>query len=114
MRSSAGQRDGGDFQRVFGNFRLATCYGRPNGRVRPETDLRHPPKQNMTTKTQELLVTLEKLASLLSSDGERNWSAWMLRAKSQLENSDYSGVEYLLSAYGGMGSFNDFVAGQST
>ncbi|MDN0083696.1 hypothetical protein QU487_13165 [Crenobacter sp. SG2305] len=38
----------------------------------------------------------------------------MLRAKGRLENSDYSGVEYLLDAYGGMGSFNDFVAGQTT
>lgn len=70
------------------------------------------PVSDMAPKTVELLVVLTKLMSLLSSDGERNWSAWMLRAKTRLENSDFSGVEYLLSAYGGMGSFSDFVAGQ--
>jgi hypothetical protein len=28
-------------------------------------------------------------------------------------DSDYSGIEYLQSAYGGMGSFNDLILGQS-
>ncbi|MFN3791725.1 DUF6966 domain-containing protein [Massilia sp.] len=68
----------------------------------------------MGPKTQELIHVLAELAGLLESDGEQHWRAWMLRAKARLENSDYSGIEYLLSAYGGMGSFNDFVAGQST
>lgn len=68
----------------------------------------------MGPKTQELVCVLAKLASLLESDGEKHWCAWMLRTKARLENSDYSGVEYLLRAYGGMGSFNDFIAGQST
>jgi hypothetical protein len=67
----------------------------------------------MGPKTKELVAVLAKLASLLEGDGERHWRAWILRAKARLENSDYSGVEYLLQAYGGMGSFNDFVAGQS-
>ncbi|UMR32555.1 hypothetical protein MJ904_10435 [Massilia sp. MB5] len=57
---------------------------------------------------------LTKLASLLEADDERHWSAWVLRDKALLENSDYSGIEYVLGAYGGMGSFNDFVAGQTT
>lgn len=69
---------------------------------------------DMGPKTQELIVVLAKLAILLESDGERLWSAWMLRAKTRLENSDYSGVEYLLHVYGGMGAFTDFVAGQHT
>ena len=68
----------------------------------------------MGPKTQELVCVLAKVASLLESDGERHWCAWMLRAKARLENSDYSGIDYLLSAYGGIGSFNDFIAGQST
>ena len=67
----------------------------------------------MGPKTQELVGVLAKLASLLDSDGEQHWCAWMLRVKARLENSDYSGIDYLLSAYGGMGSFNDFIAGQS-
>ncbi len=28
-------------------------------------------------------------------------------------NSDFSGIEHLLSAYGGMGSFNDLIIGQT-
>jgi len=36
----------------------------------------------------------------------------MARAESLLEASDFSGIEYLLSAYGGMGSFN--VLGQNS
>jgi carbohydrate-selective porin OprB len=30
-----------------------------------------------------------------------------------LLGSDYSGIEYLLSAYGGMGSLNELILGQS-
>ncbi|MCM3606418.1 hypothetical protein M4D49_13050 [Cupriavidus pauculus] len=68
----------------------------------------------MGPKTQELVEVLAKLAALLESDGEQHWRAWLLRAKARLENLDYSGVEYLLHAYGGMGSFNDFIAAQSS
>ncbi|KAF1725771.1 DUF6966 domain-containing protein [Pseudoxanthomonas japonensis] len=67
----------------------------------------------MDSSTKELITTLEELAMLLESDGDRHWSAWMRRAKSRLENLDYSGAEYLLSAYGGMGSFNDLILGQT-
>ncbi|WP_247362028.1 DUF6966 domain-containing protein [Ralstonia pseudosolanacearum] len=67
----------------------------------------------MGPKTKELVEVLAKLAALLESDGEQHWRAWLLHAKTRLEASDYSGVEYLLRAYGGMGSFNDFVAAQS-
>jgi hypothetical protein len=37
----------------------------------------------------------------------------MRQAWARLLNSDYSGIEHLLSAYGGMGSFNDLVICQS-
>jgi hypothetical protein len=67
----------------------------------------------MGPKTKELTGVLAKLATLLERDGEQHWCAWILRAKARLENSDYSGIEYLLGAYGAMGSFNDFVAGQT-
>ena len=67
----------------------------------------------MGPKTKELVEVLAKLEALLDSDGEQHWRAWLLRAKARLEASDYSGVEYLLRAYGGMGSFNDFIAAQS-
>jgi hypothetical protein len=50
---------------------------------------------------------------VLDSDGEKDWRKWIASARSRLVNSDYSGVEYLLDAYGGMRSFNDLVIGQS-
>ncbi|VVP18138.1 hypothetical protein PS896_03692 [Pseudomonas fluorescens] len=37
----------------------------------------------------------------------------MRKAKTLLENSDYSGITCLLSAYGGMGSLNDLILGQT-
>lgn len=67
----------------------------------------------MDSSTKELIHTLGELADLLETDGGRHWSAWMRRAQSLLNDSDYSGAEYLLSAYGGMGSFNDLILGQS-
>ena len=67
----------------------------------------------MDPPTRELVGILGELAALLESDGDRHWSVWMLRAKSRLEEADYSGVDYLLGAYGGMGSFNDLILGQT-
>jgi len=67
----------------------------------------------MDSGTKELIDVLGELITLLESDGNRHWSGWMQRAKSRLERLDYSGAEYLLSAYGGMGSFNDLILGQT-
>ena len=67
----------------------------------------------MGSKTTELARVLDELATILESAAERHWRAWMLQAKARLEQSDYSGIEYLLGAYGGMGSFNDLVLGQT-
>ena len=41
------------------------------------------------------------------------WATWLSKCKQELENSDYHGIERLLGGYGGMGSFNDLVVGQS-
>ena len=67
----------------------------------------------MATKLDELLETLDEIIQLLESDGERHWSRWMRQSRERLQNSDFSGIEHLLSAYGGMGSFNDLVICQS-
>ncbi|MGL4824329.1 MAG: DUF6966 domain-containing protein [Plesiomonas shigelloides] len=67
----------------------------------------------MGPKTQELIDVLDELASVLESDGNTHWSGWMQKARARLLNSDFSGIEYLLSAYGGMGSLNDLILGQS-
>jgi hypothetical protein len=63
-------------------------------------------------KTQALIGVLDELAAVLASDEEEHWSGWMTAARTRLLNSDYSGIDYLMSAYGGMGSLNDHVLGQ--
>jgi hypothetical protein len=67
----------------------------------------------MKSDARRLIEVLDELAELLESDGESHWRAWILRARARLEDGDTSGAEYLLSAYGGMGSFNDLVLAQS-
>ena len=67
----------------------------------------------MGPKTRELVAVLDELTAVLKSDGNIHWSSFIHRAKSRLMNADYSGIESLLSAYGGMGSINDLVLGQS-
>jgi hypothetical protein len=67
----------------------------------------------MGPKTEELICVLGQLAAMLESDGDTHWSLWMRKARARLMDSDYSGIEYLQSAYGGMGSFNDLILGQS-
>jgi hypothetical protein len=67
----------------------------------------------MGPKTEELICVLEQLAIVLESDGDTHWSLWMRKARARLLDSDFSGITYLLSAYGGMSSFNDLILGQS-
>ena len=67
----------------------------------------------MGPKTQKLLIVLDQLIEVLEHDGDMHWSQWMRNTRARLLASDYSGITYLLSAYGGMGSFNDVVLGQS-
>lgn len=66
----------------------------------------------MGPKTEELINVLDELASILEADGNPHWGDWMRKAQVLLLNSNYSGIEHLLSAYGGMGSLNDVVIGQ--
>lgn len=63
----------------------------------------------MGTKTEDLIQILDELILLLRSDKETHWSDWMSRVKARLSASDFSGIELLLNAYGGMGSFNDLI-----
>ena len=67
----------------------------------------------MTTQLDELLNILTEIIELLEADGESHWLGWIRQSRERLLNSDYSGIEHLLSAYGGMGSFNDLVICQS-
>ena len=67
----------------------------------------------MGPKNQELIGVLDELVFVFESDGDAHWGGWMRKARAFLLNSDYSGIDYLLSAYGGIGSLNDVVLGQS-
>ncbi len=60
-------------------------------------------------KTAELIKVVDEMTVLLKQHSEENWVSWMGQVSARLKNSDYSGIEKLLGAYGGMGSFNDFV-----
>jgi hypothetical protein len=67
----------------------------------------------MEPKTTQLIAVLDQIIQVLDSDEEKHWSKWIDSVRSRLMNSDYSGVEHLLDAYGGTGSFNDLVIGQA-
>ncbi|WP_312932734.1 DUF6966 domain-containing protein [Pseudomonas sp.] len=66
----------------------------------------------MTTPHPALAHVLEQLAELLESDGDQHWSRWMRTARARLLDGNPDAIRYLLSAYGGMGSFNDLILGQ--
>ena len=68
----------------------------------------------MDSTIKELIETLDELAELLDSDGASRWGSWMSTSAQRLGNGDLSGVEHLLRAYGGMGSINDLILGQTT
>lgn len=67
----------------------------------------------MGPKTRHLIDILDQIIAMLEADGEVHWRMSMESSKSSLMNGDYSGIERLLGAYGGMGSFNDLVIGQA-
>jgi hypothetical protein len=63
----------------------------------------------MGPKTAELCERLRETSALLKRSGEFHWSAWLDASLDRIENHDLSGVDHLLGAYGGMGSFNDLI-----
>jgi hypothetical protein len=65
------------------------------------------------SKTKELMQIIEEIIQLLAEDDNQQWQGLMKSVYKRLENSDYSGIELLLSVYGGMGSFNDLIIGQT-
>lgn len=67
----------------------------------------------MEPSTKHLVDLLDEIIVLLESDGEIRWRKRLAAIRSQLLNANFDGIGELLSIYGGMGSFNDLVIGQS-
>jgi hypothetical protein len=63
----------------------------------------------MGPKTKSLIDTLTELSSLLRQHDEQHWSSWIESDLRRIGSGDLHGVTHFLSAYGGMGSFNDLV-----
>lgn len=63
----------------------------------------------MGPKTRILCDRLREAADLLRRVGEHHWCDWLEESLRRIENDDFSGVEHLHGAFGGMGSFNDLI-----
>ncbi|WP_236122197.1 DUF6966 domain-containing protein [Cellulomonas palmilytica] len=57
-----------------------------------------------------LVANLVAAADLLTRVGESYWAAWMTEAHRQITAQDAHGLEHLLRAYGGMGSFTEIAS----
>lgn len=68
------------------------------------------PEAELDTAVRELVVVLGSLASSLQEIGDEHWTAWIEKSNHLLQNGDLYGADYLLRAYGGMGSLNDIAA----
>ena len=68
----------------------------------------------MTDDIQKLSKVLDELIQLLDASGEKHWANWMLEAKTNLTYSNDYGIEHILAAYGGMGSFSDLIIYRKT
>lgn len=50
---------------------------------------------------------------LLRDADEKHWATWLEKDRELIAKGDFYGVEHLLQAFGGMGSFNDFGLAES-
>ena len=55
----------------------------------------------------ELLSALKQAIALLQASGETRWADWLEKDCGLIEAEDFYGIEHLLQAFGGMGSFTD-------
>jgi hypothetical protein len=62
----------------------------------------------MICKMDQLVLILNQLIDLLKGVGESHWSAWLRTDAELIRSNNLSGVQHLLSAYGGMGSLKRF------
>jgi hypothetical protein len=57
----------------------------------------------------QLEADLRDLIALLDTYDEEHWSRWFRTSLRHIEAGDGYGLQHLLGAYGGMGSFSDLV-----
>jgi hypothetical protein len=63
----------------------------------------------MHPELEYLSQLLDEASELLSAHGAMQWADWLSKDARLIRSSDFYGIEHLLSAFGGMGSFNDVV-----
>jgi hypothetical protein len=56
-----------------------------------------------------LKSSLDQTIALLREHGERHWLSWAERCRHELDVYDAAAFDHILSACGGMGSFNDLL-----
>ena len=61
----------------------------------------------LDARLEHLRVLLGHACALLDSYGEERWVSWLTECQACLRESPRVGLDRLLAAYGGMGSFND-------
>lgn len=57
---------------------------------------------------------LDQAEALLLRYGQVQWADWLRKDARLIRALDFYGIEHLLAAYGGMGSFNDVVLQEMT
>ena len=60
-------------------------------------------------RASRLANLLDEAVGLLEKHGETHWAAWLATSKRTIAAGDAYGLDYLLSAFGGMGGFNDLL-----
>lgn len=63
-------------------------------------------------KVNSLLKDLDEAIGLLEQAGEVRWRTWLAEGRAEIAARDAHGLDRLLGAFGGMGSFNDLVLRQ--
>jgi hypothetical protein len=59
----------------------------------------------------DLMAALDEVIMLLDRADHPHWRDWMAEARVRLQRGDAYGLDKILAAFGGMGSFNDIIIG---
>lgn len=63
----------------------------------------------MHSEVAQLAALADEASKLLLGCDEKHWGLWLENCARRIRNFDFSGVEGLRGAFGGMGSINDLV-----